>query len=346
LEQALEQVQNQDEKARILLELGSSHWAVGQFRKAKSLFERGEQLAAGLRDDVLRGRLSVNLGVIAAYNEGDYESAARYLTQGLTYARSAGDEALLGLALSNLANAYFEQGAWREADRCWEEGLQLMKVQGREDSPEYVRLLHNMGVLAVDRGEFARAAVLLEETLTRTQQIGFAELESTTKTVLGRLAYEQEKYVNAQKLLEEALTRGREVNLPEAVTTALCHLGTLHARQDDPATANAYLDEAAALARSANIAWLLVDIAIRRGEVLLRQGKHEAAHAQFATAVAEAESVNLQELEALARFGLARAANEMGQTDSATHQARLALTILTGMGHFEANNVHRWLQRG
>lgn len=327
------------QQAEALAYLGNCQWSLGQSEEARHSMKRGLEIAYLAEDDDLISQLLLNLGVIAGYNDGNYQEASQYFSEAINYTHST---QRMGLLLSNLANVAYEQGEWDQAAEYWQEGLTLLEERGETDATSYVQLLHNVGVLQLDRGNFDDAAIYLQKALRIARKLNFAELISTTLTMQGRLAYETNQPKQAAIYLDEALALGRKLQLPEAIGLALCRLSSLATQQQDYAITAVYLDEARAICAEAEISWITVDTLICRGELHLVQNLHLEACDDFSKALAMGEESGALEQQALALFGLAQATAVSNPAQSRQH-AEKSYAMLKQMGHYKTVEVDAWL---
>lgn len=85
------------------------------------------------------------------------------------------------------------------------------------------------------------------------------------------------------------------------------------------------------------------NVSIELGECLLATGQLDEANHVCAAALARAREGGHNDLAALLRYVLARAARERGDIETARHLAQLAAAQLQSSGHYRADEVAAWL---
>jgi predicted ATPase/DNA-binding XRE family transcriptional regulator len=145
------------------------------------------------------------LGRIARLR-GDYPRAAALLEEGLAVRRATADTdgtAASLLALGDLARA---QGADDQAIRHYEEALALQ----RPSVDAGALVLNNLAVSLRERGDYARARLLLEEALARWREAGFSAWQRVALLNLALVAHAQGDQARARALCVEGLVLARD----------------------------------------------------------------------------------------------------------------------------------------
>jgi tetratricopeptide (TPR) repeat protein len=146
--------------------------------------------------------------------------------------------------------------------------------------------LNRLGELLCDRGEYARAVALFEESLALFQNIGETLGMTDALSCLGAAAMAQGEYVRAVALFEESLRLKRTVGDKHAIAKSLFDLGYLAYICDDCTVARAHYAESLRLFRELgekrNSAWMLT----RLGHLALHQRDNQDATLSFKEAMA------------------------------------------------------------
>jgi non-specific serine/threonine protein kinase len=147
------------------------------------------------------------------------------------------------------------------------------------------RSLDNLGNVAHDRGEYARATNLRERALALSRQAGDRRATAAILTNLGVLATYRQDWEGAERLLVEALALFREVGDGVQVGLVLNNLGHLAMERRQTAGALGYFEEALAVAREfgdrQGVGWALLNC----GEVRRLQGDLQGAERDLTTAL-------------------------------------------------------------
>jgi predicted ATPase/class 3 adenylate cyclase/Tfp pilus assembly protein PilF len=123
-------------------------------------------------------------------------------------------------------------------------------IEGAMDAASEAVALDGAGVLAETQGDYARAAALHEEALTRSRENGDSIGIARALGNLGVLAYDQRDDARAATLLDESLTLARDAGDQLTVATALNDLGLVAHRQGDLVRAETLFRESLALRRA------------------------------------------------------------------------------------------------
>ncbi|MBV9895934.1 MAG: tetratricopeptide repeat protein [Chloroflexi bacterium] len=110
-------------------------------------------------------------------------------------------------------------------------------------------VLNGAGVMAHVRGEYARAADLLSQSLTISRQLNSQSGMAAALHNLGALARERGDVAQARAAYEQSLQLERQGGTPWGIGMSLINLGALAADQGDAAHATELLDESLAIFR-------------------------------------------------------------------------------------------------
>jgi tetratricopeptide (TPR) repeat protein len=72
-------------------------------------------------------------------------------------------------------------------------------------------ILHNLGEIALRRGDLARAERLLAESLTVAREFGYKHVAAASMQMLGNTANDRGDHTRALELFDEAMTLNREL---------------------------------------------------------------------------------------------------------------------------------------
>ncbi|MBK9166404.1 MAG: CHAT domain-containing protein [Bryobacterales bacterium] len=117
-----------------------------------------------------RRRILVTLGLLEA-EQGNFESAWEAVAEGAAEADLAGDTDLAASAWDNLGGRLLEAGRLDQAEAALLAGYRLRKLHGLAKVEQSLR---NLGILALERGDFSRARGLLDLA------VGLAESRQTS----------------------------------------------------------------------------------------------------------------------------------------------------------------------
>ena len=164
-QEALEAWRNAGDEAGTagaLLDLGLIHQLAGDYGEAERLVQEGLALFRRLQDHAGEAHALHYLGILALYT-GDLEAAIDWFGQSLRLWETLGIRQMVDTDLSNLGEAHHLSGSLDEAERLYRDALarfaELGDLRGRSS------VLLQLGLLALDRGDPARARESLLESL-------------------------------------------------------------------------------------------------------------------------------------------------------------------------------------
>ncbi|HEU5299603.1 MAG TPA: tetratricopeptide repeat protein, partial [bacterium] len=201
----------------------------GQLRWARELSDRciglnqqaadKPSLAEALR---VRARVAVEM-------EGDSGQALNLLDESLALHRALGDEAGIGVTLSQKAWSQSFTERWHEAESIAAEAMAI----GRRVGDRYTLELacNAAGALAFRRGDLRGAQRAFADRLAFSRELGNAVAVTSSLGNLGVLAAEQEDYATAEACFAEAVHSAREAGDVLLIGGYLESLGNLYEAQ-------------------------------------------------------------------------------------------------------------------
>jgi tetratricopeptide (TPR) repeat protein len=155
-----------------------------------------------------------------------------------------------------------------------------------------------------EQGDYAKARMLYEESLSMRSGMGDKSGIADSLYMLGKLAYWQGEYVAARASFEESLSLCREMGDKSAIALALTHLGNVVSSQSDYAAAQALHEESLRLCREMGFklgsAIALVDV----GYEAYLQGDYIKARLSYEECLALCKEMDEKQVMAYALFGL------------------------------------------
>jgi tetratricopeptide (TPR) repeat protein len=232
LELALEATESlgpghENRKALLLHDVAVIYMAQGDYRQARTYFERSLALQRQLGDKLAIGRTVHYIGRIHAA-EGEHEQAYQSYERSLALAEEIGDNRGMGATLHELGNLYLGQGAYNKAEDYYERSLALS--QELEDIRDIATTLHQLGILNHRRGDPDRAQGYFEEALRVRHEIAHQEGIAQSLFALGQLAYDRGDRDEAERLWRESLSIFEHLGMLE-VDTVRARLSTLPTTQ-------------------------------------------------------------------------------------------------------------------
>lgn len=219
---------------------GDNVEAIARYRQALDLID--QQSDPDLR---LRAYALYSLGYayleMAAYDLALPElEAALALYQNFAADNSAvepNDAEILTFLFVAIGKIYHEQSRFVTALTYYQQGL-----NGEESETQAV-LLHNIGTLQAEIGQFAEAETILESAARLSEQIGYVEGEASTVFALGWVYERQQNYPQAIASYLAAIDLFERIGEPSRRIRAFNNLSAVYLQQQDYAAAKAALDQ-------------------------------------------------------------------------------------------------------
>ena len=104
-----------------------------------------------------------------------------------------------------LGRSYQELGEFEKAARMLDWSIKINQLVFGERSAEAAQVLHDLGILDIDRGRFADAEAALQHAFHLREQLADDSALATATSALGRLAYERGDAKRAIELLSTAM---------------------------------------------------------------------------------------------------------------------------------------------
>lgn len=228
LELALQASENLDpgyenRKALLLHNVAVTYMAQGDYRRARTYFERSLVLQRQLGDRLAIARTIHYIGRIYAA-EGEHDQARQSYEESLALAEEVGDNRGVAATLHELGNLHLDHGPHNKAEDHYERSLALS--QEPEDTRDVAATLHQLGILNYRRGDLAHAQGYLEKALRIRHEIAHREGIADSLFVLGRLAYDRGDRAQAERLWSESISIFEYLGVPK-VNTVRVRLSTL-----------------------------------------------------------------------------------------------------------------------
>jgi predicted ATPase/transcriptional regulator with XRE-family HTH domain len=260
----------------------------------------------------------------------NFRAALRWAMQ----SRSIGDVEL-GLRLAGaLGMFWYERGHLSEG-AMWLRGLLARASdEGRECGVAVrAKALYMAGWIAVDQGEYARAAALEAQAVAlyrRTDDLaGLADALSRA----GDAAFKQGDHERATELFTESLELRRRIGDPAAMAGALNNLGAVAVQRKQFERAEAFLEEALALFRSVDAQRGAIFVLGNLGDLARERGDHARAAALHEEGVALARRLGARDFEAYLLGFLGRLARTRGDAARAEACWRESLALQRGLAN-------------
>jgi predicted ATPase/DNA-binding SARP family transcriptional activator len=245
---------------------------------------------------VTRAKALNSLGVLAG-EQGDLDSAGRFLEGALAASREADDPWRVAAALNNLGNISLYREDYERARGLYEEGATLWRQLG--DSAGACIAVENLGSVALGQGEVDRAVELFEEAAALAEQSGRVRDLASTRRSLARALLLQGESDRVEPLIEESLRLAQELGERHGVAECLDAMAGTAAVRGEGEKAGALFGAAEALRETIGAS----RAPDQRGwyERMLERAKTEVDEAVFASAYERGAELSVEEAIELGR---------------------------------------------
>jgi|GEM_PF-639867 len=223
---------------QVVAALGSYWIYRSQLAFGRAWSERALGVPGG--DTLGYARVRVNTGIIA-YDQGDLESAKRYLEDSFAAFREVGNQRGQALALNFLGRLAHAQGDYRTAIERLEESRRIADDLGdrwRVGWTDYA-----LGSVYEARRDLYRARALHRRANQLLHDVGDVRGVATALSGVGNVEWMLGEFEESQKILEEALRLQRMTGYRCGCGVVLIALAGLAYRTGDYNRAHRYLDE-------------------------------------------------------------------------------------------------------
>lgn len=182
--------------------LAQAYGDLGDSRAALDGAVRAEALARSIGARTELGLATFMKGR-ALLRHGDPAGALEAGAEIVELATAAEDHRLRASGQNLLGAVHYAQGRYAEAERCWQDALQVFQASG--DRHRTMQLLNNLGVLAVGRGDDALALRRYEEALRIAREVGHREGETMYLSNLAEVKVTLGEYEAAEADLRQVI---------------------------------------------------------------------------------------------------------------------------------------------
>lgn len=264
---------------------------------------------------------------------GDGAEARQWLD--LLFARPGEEEAeptlLRAKAINTAGMMAHRQSDFVGADRYYSASIAMFRAL--DNRRGLFSVLSNLGGVARDKGDLARARMLLEESLTIAREearpFGVAAALNNLASVVTR----QQEFDLARQLLEECLPIKRALQEPTGIAITLCNLATVAHEQGDYAQANRLEREGLAICRDVGDKTHTLSALSCLGDTSQAQADYPAARACYEECLRLSQETGNRTGAALSLAGMASVAQVVGLTARATSLLAAAESLRHSIGY-------------
>jgi serine/threonine-protein kinase len=217
---------------------------------AREMLQRGaEKLTTELADQPeVQARAQSEIGLIL--NElGEYRTAAELLERAIATQRALGDDRRTARSYSILASVRIYQGRYGVAEALLRQAEAILRRLADGPDQDLANVLHELGLVALQRGRTGQASQLVEEALTMHRAVRGDEIdEAQMMNTLGGIRQREGRLDDAETIYRRVLAIRLEALGPGhlAVSETQNNIATLLRTRGEPGEARELLETALA----------------------------------------------------------------------------------------------------
>lgn len=331
---------DRNEKARVLYNLGLLHDVTGEFDMSMECFN--ESLSIYEEQENNTGIVSVLISLGISYeNIGEYTRALETFERSLDLAKSLSDEFKIAATLSNMGRVYELQGALPKAIECFSEAQLILEKLNEHESSFIVMLdigiaydnlgdkqvalnyflqclekatelghdggigyvLHNIGIIYRELGDTQKAIEYLENSLRIREVIGDKRSLAASLNGLGNVHRVMGSYETSLDYFFRSLSISESIGLKEGQASTLNNIGEVYKESGELLKALSYNNESLQIAKEIGKVVQIKSTALSLWKINKELGRYKNALDMHELYVLMRDSITSDEnIKELARF--------------------------------------------
>ncbi|WP_370088761.1 tetratricopeptide repeat protein [Ekhidna sp.] len=236
----IESLTNQELKAQAFLELGYTHYCLGNFNLALENYQSSLDLFITINSKSKPAEILNLIGTLQK-KQGDFGLAEKYFNEGLEYAIAKNDSLGIGNSLNNIGVSLFQQNKFEESLQYYVKSTLIKSDIGDTIGLSYN--YDNLGMTYTKLGRFDSAEYYFEKAaqfkLLIEDKVGYAIVKNNA----GEMLLELGKIQDAETYFLEALAIAREVSFPDFKRHVLYMLSIVKEQSENFKDALSYFKE-------------------------------------------------------------------------------------------------------
>jgi len=329
----LEGVDNDSERAQLLVQWGSLFEDLGSFKKARRQYEEALRIYRSLSDH--GGEAMAHRRLASVLHELDTLSDAEqelHIARTLLDQQESRDVPELIEVLNLLGRIYEDQGRTRDAMGLYEEAYHLADTLGI--SPAKVECLRRMGSALAVRGELKESVERYSQAIAICRHLDDRRELAEIYGDLGDVYIEQGDFREAERSFKSAAERLDHDN-PRGLALAKRRLGELYQEKGEHKRAEEYYTEAESLLEGLDDVGEKAILYTAWGSLQQEGGRLRDALSNYKHALAINEGNRQLRGEAICRRYIGSALHDQGRLEEAESELRRARALFEQQGSEE-----------
>lgn len=204
-------------------------------------------------------------------NQGDFQKAQQYLTEGLSIARQEQlDELAMGL-LNGIGLLYKREGLFEQAGESFSEAIQLARKFDK--TRDLAAILSNLGEIRRSLEQYQQAQLDLQESLDLARKVNDHHMAANILNSLGLLAYDTCNYQQAQQYYQQGLEIHQQLQNKRGIALIYTNLADSLTKLLRFSQANDYYDQALTYSHMIADPYFICHITIQKAWALRQQAQ-------------------------------------------------------------------------
>ena len=204
LNRALEvctRVNNLEDQARILVEIGAANERLGRFPEAENAYEKSLEYWQSVGDSIWIPTILNNLGVLQ-HSNGNFIGSFYNLEKAMHYSQITGNQRMEGYALASIGDLYKDLDAYEEAQEAYQKAMEI--AQQIEDQFLTFYLKTETARLSISRNDLKRASLQIQTAQSMARKSGSSYDAFKISLAKCALEFSNKKYSRILENLEIA----------------------------------------------------------------------------------------------------------------------------------------------
>lgn len=210
------------DEPRAFLEYGKFLRRVGRPLQAEAQFQRALDVATGSRDDKLKARAMLQLGLLAQMR-GNFELAEQFENKSLAISEMISDNKGLAESYASMGLIHKSRGDLARAELMLRQSLAIEERLGR--SGGIANGYCNLGLISRRLGDLSRAEELLRKALEIDRKHGRTEAIANNCSNLGLVLIARHRLDEAEEMIRKALAIDESIARMEGMANDYANLG-------------------------------------------------------------------------------------------------------------------------
>lgn len=220
---------NQSSTADYYIQLGVTHFFLGQLEKALSNYLNAHDIYEQLGQKENLAKVLNNIGIIYRMQQR-YERALEIYWNSYQLKKTLGDSIGMAASLQNLGLVFSHLGDKKQALQHLTQGLGI--YQRLEDPEGVANCFNSLGNIYLDWNDIPPAKQAFEQAWTYFEKHHEADNTPSTLQGLGQVAVEEKNYSEAEKYFKQALDLAETYGQKEVVLDLMKSLGQVLEKLD------------------------------------------------------------------------------------------------------------------